>query len=302
MIPEWILTSESPAEEGYTWKKMKYEDFLEVDEVLKSVLHAGRDTMLTLDAEGMRTVTEVVEKSVGEIEKLKDYKATPVQNKKTRWVRLALQDLNMMEYLYEEMDDFHMERTGEFGPMRTLNNQGRIAEGNFKDILSSTLALADPHWKLLQKAQDRIEKEHGVMFKIEGLPVHPVLKLEGKYDWTVDQMVAFLLNTGNEHNLAVIKNAYNYETPQINKIASFFTTKELEAIQGIWDVTNVLFDPLDKTHFRMYNRHLPKVEAEQVVLQGADGEITLPGGYYPLAFDRSLSDIAEDQQEKMNTP
>lgn len=293
-IPEWILTKIT---DGATWKDMQYQEFLEVDEVLKSVLHAGKDNLLSMDRDGMRTVEQVVELSKDKMTKLKDYKATDESKKKRKWLRLALQDLNMLEYIYEELDDFEMHRTDEFGPMRVMNNKGREVEGEFKDIISKTMEIAKPHWNVIEKATARIEKEHGKLFDIKGLPVIPGMELVGKYKWSVDRMTSFLLNRGNAHNSEVIDNAYGYSQDQVNIISSFFTVSELQAIQGIWDVTDTLYNPLNDTHFRMYNRKIGKVLAQEVTFKGADGDVTLEGGYYPLVFDRSLSDVAEQQQE-----
>jgi len=300
-LPEWVTGVQAPSGE-VDYKKILFSELIELDDAINSVIMAGRDTLLSMKDSELKSISEVVDRSIQSMDKIKSKKIHDEKSTKGKIYGALdsfMADTIMMEYLYEEMDNYKMHREDDFGVMRTMHNRGRAAEGEFKDIQAKKMAEASPHFKLMEKAKERIEAEKGgAMFLIEGAPLPEVMTEAGKNNWSVERMMALLLNTGNTHNLEVVQKSYGFTTDNIQAVSKFFTKEELHAIQGIWDVTNTLFDPLDKVNFNIYNRHLPKVEAEKIELMDNKGNlVVLEGGYYPLQFDRSISDTAEAHQE-----
>ncbi len=156
-------------------------------------------------------------------------------------------------------------------------------------------------WTTLRDAAERIHAEYGgkKYFDIPELPLPEAMRKAGRGNWTAEMLTSFMLNTGNVGNKTALKNAYNYDDNHIAKVASHFNKNELEAIQKIWDVTDSLYDPLNKAHYDVYNRTIPKVEGESQVLQARDGDmVNLEGGYYPLIFDHEINDRAGAQNEE----
>jgi hypothetical protein len=309
--PEWISTGFSPSG-GLTYKEMTIGEFMELDASIKAIMHAGRGSLLSLEGDVNKTIQEAINESLDSMSQLKDKSVDPEHSDKKglygrfdqkvvnakEFISNALADIVMYEYLMEELDNFSMNRKKEFGVLRRFFNRGRRAESEFKDILKNTTLAAQPHWDTLTAARKRIEASKGKAFKLESVPIPEILGKKGKDKWTVEKLVSLLLNTGNAHNLEVVMNSYGMTVRQLQEISGLFTASELQAIQGIWDVTDVLFEPLDQKNFNIHNRHLEKVDAEAITLVDSSGKnVKLAGGYYPLSFDRSISDVAELQQE-----
>jgi len=302
-LPEWIFTGYSPSGKNH-YREITFREFEALDGSIRSILHAGKGALLSMEGTDLATVQQAVDESLVDMKELDDATILKRSKKITRMIKDSkigrmYSEWIMLEYVYEELDNFKRHRTGEFGTMMKFQNRARALEGDTKQIISDTMGLAEEHLQVLKEVKERLESELGSgFFQLPGLPVPEILQLEGVDTWTAESMVAFMLNTGNEHNYEVLKNAYKFIDKDIQKMASYFTVRELLAVQGIWDVTDTLYKPLNDTNFRMYNRNLPKVEAKAIVFQAKDGVVELPGGYYPLSFDRSISDIAEKHQEE----
>lgn len=310
-LPAWIESGVAPSNET-NWRDMKMSEFKELDSALDSIIHSGKNTLLSLKESEFATIGDVVEASITNMENLKDTKIIPefsskqglygymenTVNNVKKAATNALSDVVMFEYLFEELDNFKMLKSKEFGVMRTLFNRGRDAESEYKDIMKKTINSAQVHFDKLNEARERIEKLKGKSFLIDTVPLPEILSENGQDRWTVEKIISLLLNTGNVHNKEVLQNAYSFTPQQLGELSSLFTSEELQAIQGIWNVTDTLYEPLNQANFNIHNRYLPKVQAEQVALIDSNGkEVLLEGGYYPLAFDRNLSDVVEGQIE-----
>jgi len=302
-LPEWIFS-------GFTmdgknnYRDMSVRDFLELDESIRAIIHTGRGALLSMKGSDLATVQQAVEESLKDMEKLDDATILKQSSRIAKFLkdskigRMYSEGL-MLEYVYEELDNFKRHRTGEFGTMMKFQNRARELESDYKELVDITMSLAKPHLDKLNNLKNRLEEELGSgFFHLPGVPIPEIMQAEGRDTWTAEAMIAFMLNVGNEHNYEVLKRAYNLTDANVQKMASYFTVEELQAIQGIWNTTDTLYQPLDETNFRMFNRHLPKVEARPISLKAKGGEVvSLAGGYYPLSFDRSLSDVAEKHQE-----
>ncbi len=75
------------------------------------------------------------------------------------------------------------------------------------------------------------------------------------------------------------------------RLAEFFTDKEWDAIQGVWDTINVLYDPLAEVTYSLHNIKPRKEEAVPFMVKTADGKSkSIRGGYFPLVYDPKLND------------
>lgn len=302
MIPDWILRGDKEGD----YRKMNWGDLKAVDEAVLSLVEVGKDTMKSLKGRDNKRASDFIADSTKNMAQLKsifvpaskDVKALPV----SAW-RMLKSGTMMMPFLARQMDNFSRERTGEAGEMENLQYQMTQAELAKRQMDRELAVAADPHLKVLFKAGKRIEKENGVQFEVASLPLPEALYARGERNWTSEKLISFMLNLGSISNKQSLLNGYKYDERQIAIVSSYFLPKEMDAIQGLWDVTNTLFDPLDKTHFDVYNRHIEKVEAEPITLISKTGErVTLKGGYYPLQFDHDInmkvSERAEDARNE----
>jgi len=302
MIPEWLLNKTLP--EGFqSYRDLTMQQLRELNDTIQSVLHYGRDELKSLQEEGFNTVEELATASITEMDTLKDkeiYDEFDIKGRFLNKVDGLASGIKMTEFVFERLDGYKKTKTDVFGPLRKVFNRGVKAEGEYYTLKQQAFDAATKHWEVLYQAKKRLTAQFGgEAFNIKGVPVTPEMQKLGRFRWTPERLVAFILNMGNEGNMQALENSFGYTQQQRETIASLFTSQELNAIQGIWDATDLLFPALDKAHFKIYNRHVAKVEAKPLTLSAADGKIvTLKGGYYPLMFDHNISDIVAKRAEK----
>ncbi len=113
----------------------------------------------------------------------------------------------------------------------------------------------------------------------------------------MEKVYAVALNMGNEGNLKALMTGYGWSMEDLGKITSRLSAEEWQAIQQIWDAIDTLYEPLDRVKRILHGVPLPKVKGQALDVSCADGSrVRLAGGYYPLIFDRSLSQKAAEQQ------
>lgn len=295
-IPEWILQRRRP--DGFeNYRDLTMQELIELDEAVRTIMHAGRDTLGVLQEGQIKTVEDLANASVEQMDKLKDRQVLNEFSTKGKFLNKLdglLSQSVMAEFLFDRLDGYLFSTDKVFGPLRRAFNKAIAAEAKYDTLRRQTYEAAKEHWGVLFKAKRRLEKIHGGRdFDIEGVPVTQAMRDLGRDRWTPERVIAFVLNMGNDGNTSALANSYGYNAIQMHRVASQLTAEELRAIQGIWDVTDTLFPELDEVNFRIYNRHLEKVDAREVVFESTEGEeVTLKGGYYPLVFDHQLSDRA----------
>lgn len=302
MTPGWIkeLTFPKGVKE---LKELPLKDYLELYETVKGIAHYGKDLMKSMKNEEYQSLEHFVDASVARMENLKDNKIYDEFDKKGYFINKVkglLAKTQMVEFIFERLDNWSYTKTNEFGPLRHLFNRGIYAEEQFGESKSKVIEQGTKLFGELHNFKERIEKQYkGKAFRLDFLPVTDAMRGEGRNRWTAERLISMVLNMGNEGNMTALKNAYGFTDAQLNQVVSLFTKKELQAIQGIWDLTNSVFPDLDAVHFNLYNRHLDKVEPQKLVARTIDGEaIELKGGYYPLKFDHALNDRAEELAEQ----
>lgn len=301
LTPDWILNKQLPP--GFKgWKDLSMAQLRQVHETIQSILQAGKHELASMDEEGLKTVKDFVAASTSKMEALPDariFNEAKKVDKALEKLDGLLNDTLMTEFVSEHMDNFQFTRSKEFGPMRQLF--GKVSEASAKEfaLKADTVEMATPHLKALHGAVARIEKERGKYFQLKGLPITEDMTKLGRNNWTAERLIAILLNSGNEGNRNALKNAYGFDDSHFQVVSSLFTAEELKAIQGIWDVTDTLFPALDAEHFKLYNRHLVKVQTSPSTLVSSSGEVVqLRGGYYPLIFDHAMNDVVAKRNEE----
>ncbi len=97
-----------------------------------------------------------------------------------------------------------------------------------------------------------------------------------------EELFMIALNSGNEGNRAALKQGYGYTDAQLNTIWESLSKKEKQLCHDIWDILDSLFPMLEDVHLKHTGARLIKVE----------------GKYFPLMFDRSLSEVAEKYSQE----
>lgn len=303
MIPAWIRAKANAGD----YRNLTMNELRELDGAIDAVLSFGSDVMKSIEAGEMKTLQEWVDASVAEMFKLKDRTDSGLQkyrDESSKWskffhtVDAFVSSTTLTQMLTDWMDNFSFLKTKNAGPFKRLYNKVLNAEVEFNAMKTEVMQATKKAWSVLGSAAERIHKQHGTKIVIPGVEMSEDMKRTDRAFWSVNRMIALLLNTGNAGNLEVTKRGLGFTDAQIQKVAAMFTAEELQAIQEIWDATDILFPKLDATHFAIYNRNVAKVEAAPVRFTSLDGQVVeLKGGYYPLVFDHQLSDRAAALQE-----
>jgi len=107
--------------------------------------------------------------------------------------------------------------------------------------------------------------------------------------WTREEMIMVALNSGNEGNLAALREGYLLEDKEIAAINAALTAEEKKVVEDVWNILDSLFPDLDRVHRELTGKKLAKVS----------------GRYFPLAFDRELSLLADKhasfREERLNS-
>jgi len=305
LIPEWITNRVKP--QNYrNHRDLPFGQFVQLDKAIGEILSSGTEELHGLENEAIKTVTDLEEASLETMKNLPNIEvkdefgflgAKTFLGPKLSLAEGFIDSTKKLEMIAERLDNYSFEKNKILGPLRTKVREGVDKEGDYNDKKQATLTAADKHLQGLYGAVKRLNQVHGsYAFDIPGVPTTEDMKAAGQNKWTAERVVSFVLNMGNDGNYAALSNSYKYNAAQVDAIVKQLVKKEIRAIQGIWDVTETLFPELDAAHFRIYNHHLERVEARELTLQAADGEITVRGGYYPLMFDHNLNFQAKGQK------
>jgi hypothetical protein len=303
MVPGWIVRGDKA---GFWKHTLSVSQLREFDDFARSLLASGRDAMFSLEQKAFATATEFANRCIERLAKLpvlnvpqKGDKLLGSQWAGDKWVkfhqflRRVIDSASHAQFVTEAADGREGTKTGHLGPNRTLYEEAVKREVEEFTHNGEVMKMLAPHLDVFAKALDRIEKENGKFFEIPDLDLGEQARRVGESRWTGEKLVAFLLNVGNEGSLSGLLAGYNWAGREVHQVSKFFDPHELQAIQGAWDTINTLFPKLDAVFFRLYNRHLPKVQAKPITLTARDGSaVTLAGGYYPKKFDWRLSDKA----------
>ncbi len=125
--------------------------------------------------------------------------------------------------------------------------------------------------------------------------------IEGlKYALTTEQRIIYALNCGNPQNLKALRNYQLGENgekltdAQHQAVLDSLTKEQWDFVQAVWDfMDNDMFPRLDELTMKTMGIPLRKVEAAKVMTKYGE----LRGGYFPLSFDRRMSERADRQAE-----
>ena len=149
-------------------------------------------------------------------------------------------------------------------------------------------------------------------------PLHDLLKdhkhryFEGLGKFAPSELVVMALNLGNQENLDRLLSGFDqYESADHNidpearrealmaAISETLTADQINALQAVWDVQSEFWPQIVEQEKRLGHRAPVAVQPQEVVFLSADGQsVTLKGGYYPIVYDRDLSERSDRLEDK----
>jgi len=112
------------------------------------------------------------------------------------------------------------------------------------------------------------------------------LSLEGR--------LAIALNMGNSINRERVTSGERWSPEQLEAILSTLTAEQWAAVQAVWDHIGSYWPQIQAKEQRVTGVAPERVEAEPLRVNTADGQaLDLPGGYYPIKYNKDRSSGAE---------
>ena len=137
--------------------------------------------------------------------------------------------------------------------------------------------------------------------------------------WTIDMVYELALNLGNESNIARVKSGYG--DLKVETVAALLgddaarllfpehkgkgqsgilTAQNWKDLNTIWKVINSQWADTQAVHERMYGFKPKGIDAAPFTLNIHGETLNVDGGYFPIKYDRSLSQRADNLNEKQD--
>lgn len=316
-ITDWMRRKVVPS--GYSgYGDLTTEQVQAIDTAMHRIIKEGRDELESLNIAGIERVEDLANALCDSIQGLKERKKfskdkSVLANKTGKMYREAGASLKLMEFFFEEVDNFQYTRGNGLGIGRMVYANSISNEVANQEMRSEVLSLLEPHLKTLEQAMKRIRKEMGgKYFNVKNLPLPLSITkhYEGQTMWDAEMLLTAAFNLGNDANLYALCTGYGWtkieshedgnsemvlDEDKLLAIQQMFNKDEWLAIQGVWNSLNTLFPKLDEVIHRSTGQRLVKEEAKPLSVVTADGEVLeLDGGYYPLSYDPKIDGKIND--------
>jgi hypothetical protein len=304
-IGEFVASDFLKSEKIRDYRKISMNELKELDDLVKFFNKVGRDEQTGLLSDGVTKKEDIVAGSVEEMNAIKPQKVHDrfaIRRKTSGISRKFFANLLGLPYITKALGGYKALK----GVVSFLETH--ITE-KLKDVEDARLRRFDEVKTAIQSdvdhivnAQRRLIKENkGQKLFDSGVEVPDILQDNGTQVnyWTPEQIMAIAFNRGNESNLSALlagysRGASDFTLGQVDTLLNKYLTREdMNAVQNILDAMEKLFPETDKVHVAMKGFHMNKVKAQEWTFKGKKYR----GGYYPLNFDRVLSDWIAGQKE-----
>lgn len=298
LFPEWLLAENSEAGVKSTGD-LSLEQLRDLGRAIRILAHQGRnyDRLLSFGKEVQ--LTEAAGEMVASMNKLAGTRhlnredMTTLGGKLLAMLRGAASEITTMRYLFDAMDGF----VNIGGPNTKTGAHHKYFTSGFQDAMGKELGLVREYDAKITRVLSKLyQKDVRKAFSIEGVPLPEDVAREWGGMFTRENVFSIALNMGNDGNASAIRRGYGWTDADLQRITADMTVAEWQAVQELWDTINELYPGLNEIYQQQNGVPLPKVEAREFTVRAADGEVTLRGGYYPLIFDQTFSQKAEEQQ------
>ncbi|MFP4257119.1 MAG: hypothetical protein ACLFQ9_09675 [Desulfobacterales bacterium] len=288
--PEWLLSEQ----DNRSFKDLTVAEFRELANLLDHLAGEGRRRVKEDLAISEQNIEDLVTELIAPMQGLpskKIWKENSRIGKAVRNAREFFAGLDMLIFIFRRLDGYtKVGRKGVAGPNeRYLYNALAKAFSEKQKLLETVEQQLRPARNQLLKSMARHPKELRTNVKVP-----EIMQRKGR-GWTFERVVAVALNMGNPDNQAKLMDGYGLTEQELADLTSILTREDWNAIQQIWDTIDSLWPQLNEVHYRLNHYYQKKIEAREFT--APTGQV-LRGGYYPIKYDGSLSDIIAEWGEK----
>lgn len=327
---EWALTGKET--KGGWRKNFTLAELQEADSLVRWLIETGADIRGGRLAEYQQTLDEIVQEAIAPAASLKNkhiYGETHPMRRGSVWVRKFIADHDQIMFIFDSLDGYTaLVKKGSkyFGPNRKMIGHKLTEAQDHRDRMQKEVRdkLLAPIRQLAKSAA-----KHGK--SIPGLNIPEAMRKDGRV-WTFERVVAVALNMGNPTNANRVAAGYGLVTDDEVSMAAgnldslskkemverlqqvrtqlslakltqltsqVLTAEDWGSVQALWNTVNSYWEQLDDVHYKVNHFRREKVQARPFQAQLADGTtVAMDGGYYPLKYDRILSDQVAEWSEQ----
>lgn len=206
----------------------------------------------------------------------------------------------IMRYVFKMADGFVSH-----GDSLEMGANERIVHRPLADAANEELRLRKEYSRRLRDALAPLARMQNLTapFRIEGVPLPEDVSKDWRGMWTMEKVFCLALNMGNEGNIKAILGGYGFSYEDVNMVLARMTPELWGSVRQVWDILESMYPRLNAVHEALYGVPLPKVEHAPFQAFSSGQVIDMPGGYYPLIFDRRFSEKAarnEDHDNALN--
>lgn len=153
--------------------------------------------------------------------------------------------------------------------------------------------------EMIKEASDKLNEIFNKYLK--NLPKKRTLYEEVNAQLSRQNLVAIALNWGNNINKKRIKDGFGWTDQQVMSLLSNLTENELNYVQEIWDYLDSFWEPSSSLHKKLFGFSPKKQSFAPFKIKTVDGkEVSLRGGYYPIAYSQESKLGTEDLESYTN--
>ena len=282
------------------FRDLSMEQMRELDSAIRYLDKRGRDAKRDTLSDGETLVQDKIDETVAVMEPVKIKKVWEkgsLMRRLSDTTRKFFARLDSLNFIAKSLDGYtNLGKDGVKGPVETMVDWIKDSENGANAEWRRIRTEIEPHINQISKTIRKWHFRFGNKIKIEGVPVPQVMREDGQTTgWKSDQIFAVVLNTGNTGDKSNFQNllaGYPDLTPgMIEQMKDMLSTKDMDAVQGIWDIMESLYPKANDQHVKLKGYNMPKVEATPFTFKGKNYR----GGYYPIRHDRNLSYQVDDQ-------
>lgn len=304
-IPEW-LPKHMGLQADMRLGDLTIEQFRELHMLIKQLHHMGRTAGALVGALHKADVQNTVNSLTQTMDRLSETAHIDEISRQTMFgkVRILLRNSYaskaIMRYVFKMADGYVSH-----GDSLEMGNNERLIHRPLADAANVELKLRKEYSKLLRDALAPLSKMENISrpFKIDGVSLPDDVAKDWRGMWTMEKVFSLALNMGNEGNIKAIMGGYGFSQEDLSIITSRMTPELWESVRKVWAALETMYPRLNAVHEALYGVPLTKVEQTPFQVQAGGQVVEMPGGYYPLIFDRRFSDKAasnEDFEDALN--
>lgn len=292
---EEVLAPQSLDWTGTNWTKLSVEALLGLDDSVSSIIHLGRMKRTLLDNKAKRDFEDWRGEALRGIEATPGRKITNELGDPSRPIAGLFSNLMKMEVFAGEMDN----GAGTGVWQRLLVERGTEA-ANYRDQMRDEILkpITAVYNALPRKMRDRLAARVTVPEMLWRSPDPNDPRNGSPLEMTRWDIVGMALNLGTESNLDKLARGYGIsEAVAENIVRRELSQEEWRFVQGVWDALDLL-----RPHIAKVEREMTGLEPEWLDPRPVETPFgVLKGGYYPVKYDPSRSQRAEDNDaDSMN--